>query len=317
MKWLESFRHLARSGSVRRTAILTGQSLSTVSHQIKCLEDHLGLTLVDHGRRPMTLTTAGIQYLSHVEEALGLLERAKTEIVGPTAVSLHDLRFAMIEDFETEIGPEITRLLADALPGCRFTQFTRPSHDILDLLRNGEIDLGVAAQPQTPVPDVVEQPVLRDPFVLIVPKSSQLTGMEFLQGKSGLPFLRYSTHQIVGQLIAAQLTRLRVKLDDNYDLDSTASILALVAQGQGWAISTPANYARSHRFKGQVKLMPFPLKDFSRTISVFVREPKAQDVAHSVATAMRSLLATHTTGPVLDESPWLAESFRVVNDDLR
>ena len=316
LKWLDTFRRVAQSGSMQQAAEQSSQSISTVSQHLKCLEDHLGVALLDHTRRPMVLTAQGVVYLRYAEEALSLLDKAQVEISGLAAATLRDLRFAMIEDFESDIGPEVTRMLAASLPGCRFTHYTRSSHDILALLRNRALDLGVATQPQTPLDGVDEHAVLRDPFVLAVPSGStetQATAEDYVSGRVALPFLRYSRDQIMGQLIEAQLTRLRLKLENTFELDSTSSIMALVAQGQGWAITTPTNYARSKRFQNRVTLLPFPRKEFARTISVFVAGPKAADVARSVVTAMRSLVATHTIGPLVGLYPWLVGRFQVIN----
>jgi DNA-binding transcriptional LysR family regulator len=314
LKWLDTFRRVAQSGSIQSVASQTGQSISTVSHQLKSLEEHLGVVLIDHGRRPMLLTTQGILYLRYAEEALDLLDRAHVEVTGLSSTSLRALRFAMIEDFESDIGPEITRMLAAALPGCRFTHYTRNSHEILALLRSRALDLGVATQPQSPMPNVDEHLLIRDPFVLAVPASARWTGEDYVTGQTPLPFLRYSHTQIMGQLIEAQLTRLRLKLENAFELDSTSSIMALIAQGHGWAVTTPTNYARSKQFQNRVTLLPFPRKEFARTVSVFVAEPKAQDIARSVLTALRSLLASHTIGPTVDAYPWLADGFRLLSD---
>jgi DNA-binding transcriptional LysR family regulator len=314
LKWLDTFRRVAQSGSIQRVASQTGQSISTVSHQVKSLEDHLGVTLIDHGRRPMVLTAQGILYLRYAEEALDLLDKAQGEVTGMSATTLRALRFAMIEDFESDIGPEVTRMLASTLPGCRFTHYTRNSHEIHALLRNQALDLGVATQPLSPVQTVEEHVLLRDPFVLAVPSAALWSGEDYVTGQTGLPFLRYNHTQIMGQLIEAQLTRLRLKLETAFELDSTSSIMALIAQGHGWAVTTPTNFARSKRFQNRVTLLPFPRKEFARTISVFVAEPKAQDIARSVLTALRSLLASHTIGPTIDTYPWLADGFRLLSD---
>ena len=90
--------------------------------------------------------------------------------------------------------------------------------------------------------------------------------------------------------------------------------MALIAQGHGWTITTPTNYARGKRFQNRVTLLPFPEKEFSRTISVFLAEPKAEGVARSVSTALRSLLSSYTIGPTVDAYPWLADRFRLLPD---
>jgi len=314
LKWLKSFCAVAHCGSIQIAADQTRLSVSTVSHQLKCLENHLGTALVDHSCRPMVLTANGAVYLRYAEEVLELLKQAQGDISALVPHDLRRLRFAMIEDFESDIGPEITRLLAGALPKCHFTQYTRMSHEILSLLRDRDIDIGIATQPQTPLPNIREYPLLRDPFVLAVPAASNAAAEDYIDGTSGLPFLRYMRGQIMGDLIEAQLTRMRLKLANRFELDSTSSIMKLVSQNGGWAITTPSNYARSKRFHQQVRLMPFPRKGFARTISMFVAESHLTDVAQIVSTALRSQLSTQTIGPVIEAEPWLIDSYRLISE---
>jgi DNA-binding transcriptional LysR family regulator len=40
-----------------------GLSISTVSHHLRSLEAQLGVTLLNHARRPMTLTPVGAVFL--------------------------------------------------------------------------------------------------------------------------------------------------------------------------------------------------------------------------------------------------------------
>lgn len=312
LKWLSTFRALAHCGSVQAAAHQTGQSVSTVSHQLLSLEKHLGITLVDHTRRPMVLTAQGTVYLRYAEDILSLTEQASREIKDIAPSNLHSLRFAMIEDFESDIGPEVTQLLASILPKCHFTHFTRVSHEILEMFRNRTLDMGVATRPQVPLPKITEHPLIRDPFLIAVPAASNLTAEDCLAGTSGLPFLRYMRTQIMGAQIEAQLDRMRVKLENTFELDSTSSILALVARGSGWAITTPTNYAQTQRFQSQVRLLPLPRKGFARTISLFVAEPYLDELAQVVATALRSKLSQQTIGPMTDAFPWLAGSYRLI-----
>lgn len=314
LKWLHTFRALAHCGSVQTTADQTGLSVSTVSHHVQSLEKHLGVALVDHGCRPMVLTTQGTVYLRYVEGILELSSQAAREIKDVAPHNLARLRFALIEDFENDIGPEITQLLASMLPKCQFTHYTRVSQDILDMLRGSKLDIAIATQPQVPLEKVQEYPLLRDPFVLAVPARSDIDAEAFLTGQSGLPFLRYMRSQIMGGMIEAQLSRMRLELENTFELDSTSSILSLVARGSGWAITTPSSFARNKRFQSQVRLLPLPRKGFARTISMFVAEPYLDDLAQVIATALRSQFSATTVRPLVEAYPWLAESFRLISE---
>ena len=314
LKWLQTFRALAHCGSVQTTAHQTGLSISTVSHHIQCLEKHLGTALVDHACRPMVLTAQGAIYLRYSETILELSAQANRDVKDIAPSNLRRLRFAMIEDFESDIGPEITQLLASMLPDCHFTHYTRVSHDILDMLKNRELDMAIATQPQVPLANVQEYPFLRDPFVIAVPVDLDVTAEDCIAGQSGLPFLRYMRTQIMGALIEAQLSRMRIKLENTFELDSTASIMSLVARGSGWAITTPSNYARSKRFQPKVRLLPLPRKSFARTISMFVAEPHLEDLAKVVSTALRSQLSAQTIAPIVEKYPWLSDNYRLISD---
>ncbi|MEP2781477.1 MAG: LysR family transcriptional regulator [Pseudoruegeria sp.] len=314
LKWLSTFQSVAHSGSIQISAQQTGLSISTVSHHLKCLESHVGLMLIDHSCRPMVLTAQGVVYLRYVDEIIDLLSIANNEIRSLTPKNLTRLRFAVIEDFENDIGPEITRLLSTLLPNCHFTHYTRVSHDILSMFENRELDIGVATQPQSPLPQVREFPLLRDPFVLAVPVASTATAEEFITGKSGLPFLRYMRSQFIGTQIEAQLIRMRIKLETTFEFESTASIMSLIARNSGWAITTPSNYARSKRFQSQVRLLPLPIKGFARTVSVFAAEPHLYDLTQTIASALKSQLSSQTIGPMHEAFPWLKPSFRLIKD---
>jgi DNA-binding transcriptional LysR family regulator len=262
----------------------------------------------------MVLTAQGAIYLRYAENILDLSAQASRDVKDIATSNLQHLRFAMIEDFESDIGPEITQLLANMLPGCHFTHYTRVSHDILEMLKNRALDIAIATQPQVPLANVREYPVLRDPFVVAVPATMDITAEDCITGQSGLPFLRYMRTQIMGALIEAQLSRMRIKLENTFELDSTSSIMSLVARGSGWAITTPSNYARSKRFQPKVRLLPLPRKSFGRTISMFVAEPHLEDLAQVVATALRSQLSAQTIAPIVDMYPWMSDSYRLILD---
>ncbi len=314
LKWLNTFRSVAHCGSLKRAAEQNRQSISTVSQQLQCLEAHLGVALLDHSCRPMVVTTQGAVYLRFAEQVLGLVEQAHSEVTAHTTSTLRHLRFAMIEDFESDIAPEITHILAGALPNCRLTHFTRVSREILDLLQNRQVDIGIATQPQSPLPDVSEYPLLRDPFVLAVPANSTATSEDCIEDRSGLPFLRYSSSQIMGSMIEAQLSRLRIPLESSFELDSTSSIMALIARNGGWAITTPCNFARAARFHGQVRLLPFPRKGFARTISMFVAGQHLNDVAQLISATLRSRISARTIVPTVDQYPWLTDGFHLTSE---
>lgn len=309
LKWLEVFQLAARNGSVQDAAQEASLSISTVSHHLRQLETVLGVSLFDHGRRPMRLTPSGAVFLRHVDEAMQILRRAEIEAQTGQMADTRALSLAVIEDFDSEIAPELARLLSSAMPNCTFRHLTRPSHETLQMLRDQDVDIGIAARPQFDQGDLIEYPVLRDPFVLAVPATATADAALYLEGQSPLPLLRYSRDQIIGRQVDAQLRRLRRDLPNRFEFESNQTIMSMVAEGAGWAITTPTNYIRATRFQRQVSLLPFPDKGFARYLSVFTTDLHPSTAAEVVASTLRQLVQTRAIDPAVARIPWLSEVF--------
>ena len=81
LRGLEVFEALASHGTVAQAAELTGLSQPAVSQQMRNLETALGVALVNHGTRPMTLTAAGRNFLAHTQSVLSELRLAQSELL--------------------------------------------------------------------------------------------------------------------------------------------------------------------------------------------------------------------------------------------
>ena len=314
LRGLEIFQLLAKSGSVQKVASDTGLSISTVSHHLKNLEDSLGVGLMDHSRRPMILTPSGSIFLRHIEDGLRMIRRGEIELTSGNLVEARELRFGIVDDFDSEVAPELAEFLARAMPRCTFKHHTRPSHEILGLLLDQKLDVGVATRPTGDAPGLVEYPILYDPFVLATPIDCEFAPEDLLSGNAKLPLLRYARSQIIGQSIEAQLRRLRVSLPNRFEMESNHSVLGMVAEGGGWAITTPASYARAKRFHGRIALRPFPGRGFARTISLFTMEVYPQPVAEIILETLRRLIARHVVDPITAQHPWLLPGFQLLSE---
>jgi len=314
LKWLEIFQLVTERGSVSAVAVETGLSVSTVSHHLRSLENHLGVALLEHNRRPMSLTPAGETFLKNISEALESIHKAEQEVTLGNLGHAHRLRIGLIEDFENDIAPDLVLRLAAEMPRCDFVYYSRSSRDVLQLLRNGEVDLGVVCSPSEDVIDLQEYPVLRDPFMLVVPVGSALKAEEYLAATSGLPFLRYLRSQIISSQIEAQLRRLKVSLPRKFEIESNQSMMAMVAEGSGWAITTPLCYLRASRFHSRVELLPLPTKgSFSRCVSLFTTPECTDAVSKMFLQCLHSLLAERSILPMVSASPWLEGEFDLLD----
>lgn len=309
LRWLEVFQICAEKGSLQAVSEETGLSMSTVSHHLRSLEEHLGIALFDHGRRPLVLTTKGRVFWRSIEPALLSIRRAQAEASAGDVTEASYLRLGAIDDFDSDITPELAVHLAETMPRCDFSFHTDMSHTIIGMLHKRQLDVGITSTPPDGLQGLVQKPFLRDPFVVVAPTQSNASAAELLEGKSDLPFLRFSSHLIIARQIEGQLKRLGLTLPPRFECSSNQTLMAMVASGAGWAISTPIHYARARRFHDQVRIEPFPAQKFARVLAVLATPDCSQSVIAMVDEKVCHLVTQHAIDPMLERAPWLKDSF--------
>jgi LysR family glycine cleavage system transcriptional activator len=80
LKFLKTFQIAARLKSFKAAAEELYVTPSAVSHQIKALEEQLGVALFERGVRTLTLTDAGAHYLEHIGDIFSKLESVTEQL---------------------------------------------------------------------------------------------------------------------------------------------------------------------------------------------------------------------------------------------
>ena len=80
LKFLKTFQVAARLQSFKAAAEELFVTPSAISHQIKALEEHLGVSLFQRGVRTLTLTDAGANYLEHINDIFSKLESVTEQL---------------------------------------------------------------------------------------------------------------------------------------------------------------------------------------------------------------------------------------------
>ncbi|WP_299962175.1 LysR family transcriptional regulator [uncultured Roseobacter sp.] len=311
LRGLEVFEALASTGSVAQAAARTGLSQPAVSQQLRNLEAALSTNLIDHGRRPMRLTPAGTLFLHRAEAALAELRLAQSELTVMDLAHLRALSIGIIDDFDDSLTPRLATILADSLTGCQFKMITASSNDLALAMVEKRLHLAISASTGRPLEGVIEHPLARDPFMLVAPKGTKVAE-NALPAPDGLPFLRYDADQLIRHQIEAHLAGHVGDHPERFEIGSHLALMAMVARGIGWTITTPLGYMRAHRFHGDLVAYPLPGSPFSRQISLFASEDWADDVPLNVAQTMRRLIKTHMIDPALAELSFLSGHLQVL-----
>ncbi|WP_299981883.1 LysR family transcriptional regulator [uncultured Ruegeria sp.] len=305
LRGLEVFEALARTGSVAQAAEITGLSQPSVSQQLRNLEKALGTDLVDHGRRPMRLTQAGRSFLARAEAVLAELQVAQSELAVMDLGHLTTLSIGLIDDFDNDLTPRLATLLADSLTRSKFKLITLPSLDLFEELEAQRLHMAVSAHSGEVLEGVVEYPLVQDPFILVAPKGAE-------QPMQHLPFLRYAREQLISRQIESHLARRQMEFEERFEIGSHLALMAMVARGLGWAITTPLGYMRAARFHDGMEAHPAPFGEFARTISLFTRTDWSDQVPQEVAGMIRRLMQSQIIDPAVAQVPWLSGQLKVL-----
>lgn len=309
LKALELFQICARQGSLQAASDETGLAVSTISHHLKGLEAHLGVPLFDHTRRPMVLTPKGHGFLRNIEHALQTIRKAKAEASSGGILEASHLRIGSVEDVDSDILPKLAASLQRVMPKCALTVETAPSHTIIAMLRNRELDVGLTATPTERMAELTDRPLLRDPFVIAVPRHHDVQPSDIVEDRTPLPFLRFSSNLLMARQIDAQLRRIGVSAPHRFECGNSQTLMAMVAAGAGWTITTPLLFARARRFQDQVRLHRFPGKSFARTLALVSTPDCARSVLDLLDQQIRELIADQVVTPVTRAMPWLGDGF--------
>jgi DNA-binding transcriptional LysR family regulator len=138
---LRSFVSVVESGGFTRASERVHRTQSTVSQQIKRLEEDFGRALLHRNGKSVTPTEDGERLLSYARRILSLAEEARDVLARPTAEGA--VRLGIPEDFAAY---RLTKLLASftrSRPGIRLDVRADQSTYLRRDLERGDIDLAL------------------------------------------------------------------------------------------------------------------------------------------------------------------------------
>ncbi len=309
---VEIFLAVVEEGSVSLAAKRLEVSPSSISQQITNLETAVGARLIDRAARPLALTPAGLLFQRRAHTIFAEAQQAQTELALHDLSGLTRLRLGMIEDFDADVTPRLLADMSEELKSCHFVLETGASYHLAAMLESRALDIVVAADLDLQADWMEAHPILSDPFIIAAPPGAVDPSKDVLSQLLNLPFIRYSARQMMGRQIEAHLTGLGLNIPHRFELDSYHAIMAMVAGGAGWTITTPLGYTRAHRFRGEVAVMPLPFAPLARRISLFARREALDNMPTDIAQRLRPFLKSMVVEPCIREMPWLESALRIL-----
>ncbi len=315
LRALEVFLAASETGTLSAAAMRLQTSTSTVSQQITNLERALGTQLLDRAQRPIALTPAGVLFQGHAQSILDEISRARAKLMELQLAALPRLRLAMIDDLDATLTPDLVAELSSRYPQCAFEAWSGRSDEHLAALRNRAADITVAADDGEPEEWCERHVLLRECFVLVTAKGLVQPDADILQTLMRAPLVRYAARMPMGRMIEQHLRRLRLFPAQHHQFDSSHSVMAMVSNSGGWALTAPLSYLDCRRFHGLVDVTPMPMVALYRTVSLSARRNELGQLPAQMAQMCRNLIAARLLGQIPGDQAWLRKMIKLAPSD--
>jgi DNA-binding transcriptional LysR family regulator len=180
MEWqqLIGFYQVARLGSFTKAAAATFRSQSALSQQVKALEEEFNCLLLERlGKRRLRLTPAGEKLLEFSQALLAGFDTLKEELTELKGQNRGALRLAAPFTTLYHLLPAFFKAYRQQFPNVDLILRDRSQAAVIALVKNGEVDFGLALESQVPKDLTVLrwQPVHT---VLMAPRDHPLTALK-------------------------------------------------------------------------------------------------------------------------------------------
>jgi DNA-binding transcriptional LysR family regulator len=173
-------------------------------------------------------------------------------------------------------------------------------------LVNRDLDILITGDPLDQHPQLQRFPLLRDPFVIIVPEKFSRDGSVDIQTLADtLPFIQYNRQSRLGALTDLIARRIDITLHSDYELDSTQTLLRFVQSGHGWSIVTGLCIVRYPELLENIRIMPLATGNHARYLTLLSRPDELGELPRVSAEVCRALYRDEIVPQLISIAPWL------------
>lgn len=173
LRTLRYFTTVARERNITRAAEKLNMSQPPLSHQIRCLEEELGVQLFIRGKRRLELTDDGTLLLRRADQILELTEKTAQEMKERKNQVSGTLYLGLVEGRAPYLAASWIAGFRERYPLVYYNLWNGSSDDVVDRLRQGLADLAIVATPYD-MERLEGFPVGDEPWCAILPRESPL-----------------------------------------------------------------------------------------------------------------------------------------------
>jgi LysR family transcriptional regulator for metE and metH len=271
MRHLRAVRAIHDAGGLSKAADMLNLTQSALSHQIKGLEDQVGIDLFVRRTKPLKLSVAGMRMLKLADRVLPEVEAAEDEFRGllsgktgrlHIAIECHacfEWLFPVLETFR-KAWPDVD---VDIRPGLAF--------DALPALAREEVDVVVSSDPEEH-PDLEFSPLFDYEPVFVASSQHPLSQKEWIEAQDFRDevLITYPVERPRLDVFSQLLMPAKVEPRSVRQIELTAVILLLVASNRGVAV-LPDWVVREVRYNSDYVTRPLTEHGLTRRLFAATR----------------------------------------------
>lgn len=287
LRHLRTIRAIHEAGGLARAADLLNTTQSALSHQVKGLEDQVGMELFVRRSKPLRLSAAGMRLLRLAERVLPEVAAAEAEFRAlqsgksgrlHIAIECHacfDWLLPVLEDFR-KAWPDVD---VDIRPGLSF--------DALPALGREDVDLVISSDPED-LPGVTFTPLFDYSPVFVAAAGHPLAAKPYVEAEDFRDelLITYPVDRSRLDVFTELLAPARVEPRGIRPVELTAVILMLVASGRGVSV-LPDWVVREAKYNSDYITRPLTKDGITRRMYAATRTEDATRpyVAHFIRLA--------------------------------
>ncbi|MFJ4143239.1 LysR family transcriptional regulator [Pseudomonas sp. NPDC089734] len=269
---VQVFIAVAEEGSMSGAATRMGISQSGVSQMVRQLEEELGVILVDRSTRPLTLTPFGVALRNRGSVLNEEILHLKAQVVDAGRGVKPDLKIGLVDSFAATCGSAFTKRLLGKVSQLSIRTGLSPQQG--ESLLRRDLDLIVTSDPLMDANDVIRYRLFSEKYFVITPAEvhRNIASIDDIRAMANaLPVVRFNRGSQVGQQIERHLRSLKIRVPNRLELDNADALTSMVAEGIGWAVTSPMCFLQASAWWDKVNVHLTPELGLERSLYLVAR----------------------------------------------
>ncbi|MFT5114112.1 MAG: aminoethylphosphonate catabolism LysR family transcriptional regulator [Parasphingorhabdus sp.] len=248
---LRSFHAVAREGGFTAAADAIHIGQSTISTQIKALEESYGVTLFHRPGRKVLISDCGAALYQISQRIFQLEDEARDLLNNYGQILTGDLRVGAVGPYHaTDMLAEFSKIH----PGINLTVTLGNSMEMVDLLMNYSVDVAVLAHTEDN-PAILARPFSRHPVIVFVNASHPFANRQSicLEELEGQRFVHRETGSTTRHAFEAALLKAGVTVNPIMEVGSREAVWLAVERGIGIGVVSDIEF-NAHPNLRRIKL---------------------------------------------------------------